>query len=264
MSNTHRIALGLEYVGTNFNGFQRQKRTRNTIQESIESALSKVANCNIKTICSGRTDAGVHALGQVLHFDTPVYRSEDSWVKGANSNLPSEIRAIWSKEVSEDFHARFSANSRHYKYIIRNSDFPSAFHKDRSYWIKDKLKITKMRAASRYLIGEHDFNAFRNSGCQSKSSMRNMTQIKIEKSDGLISVDLKANAFLFNMVRIIVGTLIDVGHDNIQTKEVEKILLSKDRKLASKTAPASGLYFIGPKYSKEDNIPSLMNLSKLT
>ena len=126
-----------------------------------------------------------------------------------------------------------------------------------------KLKITKMRTASRYLIGEHDFNAFRNSGCQSKSSQRNMTKIKIEKNNGLISIDLEANAFLLNMVRIIVGTLIDVGQDNIEAIEVEKILQSKDRKLASKTAPASGLYFLGPKYSQEENIPQIKNFVKL-
>ena len=263
MSKTHRIALGIEYIGTSFNGFQKQKGTRNTIQQNIESALSKVADYRVKTVCSGRTDAGVHALGQVIHFDSPVHRANDSWIKGTNSNLPPEIRVIWSKEVSEDFHARFSAKSRHYKYLIRNSNLPSAFYKDRSYWVNGKLKITKMRNASRYLIGEHDFNAFRNSGCQSKSSQRNMAQIKIEKDNGFISIDLEANAFLLNMVRIIVGTLIDVGQDNIEAIEVEKILQSKDRKLASKTAPASGLYFLGPKYSQEENIPQIKNFAKL-
>ena len=259
MSNTHRIALGLEYVGTNFNGFQRQKRTRNTIQESIESALSKVANCNIKTICSGRTDAGVHAFMQVIHFDTRAIRSSIEWSRGINSYLPKDIRVLWTKEIDESFHARFSATKRSYIYNILNHSTPSALWADKSLYVPIRLDIQSMKKGSKYLIGEHDFSSFRGSGCQSKTPIRNIQEIKISRNDDFVTLEITANAFLLHMVRIIVGTLIMVGKKEIQPKEVDKILKQKNRKLAGKTVSSSGLFFLGPSYPMKYRVPEFKN-----
>ena len=254
-----RIALGLEYQGTNYFGLQKQKTTEKTVQGLLEVALNSVSNETIKTFSCGRTDSGVHAYGQVMHFDTYASRKEQEWVRGGNSLLPSDIVILWAKEVNSDFHARFSTLSRTYRYIIRNTEVPSALWGKRSLWINKDLDIKAMRRASRYLLGERDYSSFRGSGCQSNSPVREITDITIAKKNEFISIDITANSFLLNMVRIMVGTLILVGRKDIPASKMNNIIESKDRRLSGKTVSADGLYFIGPEYPQQFKIPSREN-----
>jgi len=250
-----RIALGLEYQGTNYFGLQKQKTTEQTVQGLLEVALNSVSDETIKTFSCGRTDSGVHAYGQVMHFDTRASRKEQEWVRGGNSLLPSDIVILWAREVDNDFHARFSTLSRTYRYIIRNTAVPSALWGKRSLWINQDLDINAMRRASKYLLGEKDFSSFRGSGCQSNSPVRDITDITIAKKNEFISIDITANSFLLNMVRIMVGTLILVGRKDITASKIITIIEGKDRRLSGKTVSSEGLYFIGPKYPKEFKIP---------
>ena len=250
-----RVALGIEYDGSEYYGFQKQKSTEQTIQGNLENSISKVANHSIKTFCSGRTDAGVHAFMQVVHFDTESRRSTREWVRGINSYLPHDIKVLWSKELDETFHARYSATHRSYLYRILNNQTPSALWSKRSLFIPQKLDIRAMRAASKYLIGEHDFSSFRGSGCQSNSPVRSIEDIKITKQNNFITFELRANAFLLHMVRIIIGTLLMVGKREIKPVEVKNILNEKDRRISGKTVSSSGLYFLGPKYPAKYQLP---------
>ena len=254
-----RIALGVDYEGSNYFGFQKQKATHQTIQGHLESSISKVADQEVKTYCSGRTDAGVHALLQVIHFDTTSSRSEFEWIRGINSYLPSDIRVLWSKEVSESFHARFSAISRCYQYKIYNDKIFSGLWTKRSLFVTQNLDIASMQKASEYLLGEHDFSSFRGSGCQSKTAIREVEDIKVIKKDNLIIIEIQANAFLLHMVRIIVGTLLMVAKRELDPEGVRTILNKKDRKIAGKTVSPSGLYFLGPKYPNNFDIPNFKN-----
>lgn len=250
-----RVALGIEYDGSEYYGFQKQKSTEQTIQGNLENSISKVANHSIKTFCSGRTDAGVHAFMQVVHFDTESRRSTREWVRGINSYLPHDIKVLWSKELDETFHARYSATHRSYLYRILNNQTPSALWSKRSLFVPQKLDIRAMRAASKYLIGEHDFSSFRGSGCQSNSPVRTIENIKITKKNNFITFELRANAFLLHMVRIIIGTLLMVGKREIKPVEMKNILNEKDRRIAGKTVSSSGLYFLGPKYPAKYQLP---------
>ena len=254
-----RIALGVEYDGTNYFGFQKQKSTKQTIQGSLEESISRVADHKVKTFCSGRTDSGVHAFMQVLHFDTKAIRSSIEWSRGINSYLPKDIRVLWAKEIDESFHARFSATKRFYIYNILNDPTPSALWAHRSLYIPTRLDMQSMKKASKYLLGEHDFSSFRGSGCQSKTPIRNIQAIKISRKDDFVTLEFTANAFLLHMVRIIVGTLIMVGKKEIQPKEVDKILKQKNRKIAGKTVNSSGLFFLGPCYPKKYKVPEFNN-----
>ncbi len=250
-----RVVLGIEYDGSEYYGFQKQKSTEQTIQGNLENSISKVANHSIKTFCSGRTDAGVHAFMQVVHFDTESRRSTREWVRGINSYLPHDIKVLWSKELDETFHARYSATHRSYLYRILNNQTPSALWSKRSLFVPQKLDIRAMRAASKYLIGEHDFSSFRGSGCQSNSPVRSIEDIKISKKNNFITFELRANAFLLHMVRIIIGTLLMVGKKEIKPVEMKNILNEKDRRIAGKTVSSSGLYFLGPKYPAKYHLP---------
>jgi len=252
-----RVALGIEYDGSEYYGFQKQKSTEQTIQGNLENSISKVANHSIKTFCSGRTDAGVHAFMQVVHFDTESRRSTREWVRGINSYLPHDIKVLWSKELDETFHARFSATHRSYLYRILNNQTPSALWSKRSLFVPQKLDIRAMRAASKYLIGEHDFSSFRGSGCQSNSPVRTIENIKITKKNNFITFELRANAFLLHMVRIIIGTLLMVGKREIKPVEMKNILNEKDRRISGKTVSSSGLYFLGPKYPAKYQLPDI-------
>jgi len=254
-----RIALGVEYDGTNYFGFQKQKSTKQTIQGSLEESISRVADHKVKTFCSGRTDAGVHAFMQVLHFDTKAIRSSIEWSRGINSYLPKDIRVLWAKEIDESFHARFSATKRFYIYNILNDPTPSALWAHRSLYIPTRLDMQSMKKASKYLLGEHDFSSFRGSGCQSKTPIRNIHKIKISRKDDFVTLEFTANAFLLHMVRIIVGTLIMVGKKEIKPEEVDKILKQKNRKIAGKTVSSSGLFFLGPCYPKKYKVPEFNN-----
>ena len=250
-----RVALGIEYDGSEYYGFQKQKSTEQTIQGNLENSISKVANHSIKTFCSGRTDAGVHAFMQVVHFDTESRRSTREWVRGINSYLPHDIKVLWSKELDETFHARYSATHRSYLYRILNNQTPSALWSKRSLFVPQKLDIRAMRAASKYLIGEHDFSSFRGSGCQSNSPVRTIEEIKITNKNNFITFELRANAFLLHMVRIIIGTLLMVGKREIKPVEMKNILNEKDRRISGKTVSSSGLYFLGPKYPAKYHLP---------
>lgn len=245
-----RIALGIEYNGANYHGWQRQQNL-STIQLHLENAISKVANHEIKVICAGRTDVGVHAFLQVVHFDTDSVRSNYAWLMGINTYLPPDIRVQWVKFVTEEFHARFSALSRHYRYFIYNNQTNSAHYYRKATWYPRKLNADLMHEAAQFLVGEHDFSSFRGIDCQSKSTKRNLTLLTVERKDKLIIIDIKANAFLMHMVRNIVGVLVEIGLSHRPPIWAKEVLLCCDRKAAAVTAPADGLYFVKAEYPKE-------------
>lgn len=234
--------LGIEYQGTKYHGWQKQDGLI-TIQESVELALSKIANAPIEIVCAGRTDAGVHAVEQVVHFDTQSIRAMHAWVFGGNHNLPKDIRIQWAKPVDETFHARFSALCRTYRYLIFNHKVPSALLRDRvTFYPLHYLQENLMQEAAQYLIGEHDFSAFRGSSCQSHSPKRNVIEISIIRQEHLITIDITANAFLQHMVRNIVGVLLEIGAAKRPPVWTQEVLLSRDRSLAGITAHPEGLY----------------------
>jgi tRNA pseudouridine38-40 synthase len=244
-----RIVLGLEYDGTAYCGWQRQKYDVRTIQEALESALSKVANQQIIVFCAGRTDAGVHAFGQVVHFDTDAKRSDRSWILGTNSNLPADIRVIWLRNaVNNDFHARYSATARRYRYLIYNNKIASAILRHRAMWMPHKIDEKIMHEAGQYLIGEHDFSSFRGSGCQSKSTRRNVMFLEVTRNGDMVYIDIKANAFLLHMVRSIVGMLVKIGRGDKPSIWAKEVLEARDRKVCAPTAPPQGLYFLAAEY----------------
>lgn len=249
-----RFFVQIEYDGTNYHGFQKQPKTKKTIQYNIDRALSKVADHKVTTICSGRTDAGVHALNQFIHFDTTSKRKISSWVKGVNSYLPDDISVKNFYQVNPALHARFSATSRSYLYVIKNSDTPPAIGAHNCLWVRKSLNVVKMHKAAQHLLGEKDFSAFRASGCQSNSPVREIHETKVYKSGNLIFFRIKGNAFMLNMVRIITGTLINVGMDKINISEFKEIIKMKKRSRAGKTISANGLYFLGPEYNELEYI----------
>ena len=247
-----RYFVQIEYDGTNYHGFQKQTKTKKTIQHHIDKALSKVANHKVSTICSGRTDAGVHALNQFIHFDTKSKRNIDSWVKGVNSYLPTDIAVKNFFKVDPDMHARFSANSRSYVYVIKNSKTPPAIGSHNCLWVRKHLNVEKMHRAAQHLLGEKDFSAFRASGCQSKTPIREIFEAKVSKKGNLIFFNIKGNAFMLNMVRIITGTLINIGMGKMNISQFKEIIKLKKRTNAGKTISANGLYFLGPEYNELD------------
>ncbi len=245
-----RFFVQIEYDGSAYHGFQIQNNTKKTIQHYLNSALSKVANHKVTTICSGRTDAGVHAINQFIHFDTKSKRNIDSWVKGVNSYLPEDIKVKNFYRVDSDMHARFSAKSRSYVYVIKNCATPPALGAKNCLWVRKALNVDKMNKAAKHLIGEKDFSAFRASGCQSNSPVREIFEANILKKGSYIFFKIKGNAFMLNMVRIIMGTLISVGTDKINITDFKEIIKQKRRKGAGKTISANGLYFLGPEYNE--------------
>lgn len=242
-----RIALGVEYDGTNYHGWQRQDNIC-TIQEKVEHALGQVAVQPVKVVCAGRTDAGVHAIGQVIHFDTQAARSDRSWILGTNTYLPADIRILWARHVTDDFHARFSALARQYRYIIYNNIVASAILRDRSMWTPVTLNEKLMHEAGQCLIGKHDFSSFRGSGCQAKSAERNVMSLAVARSGNMVTIDIKANAFLLHMVRCIVGMLVKIGKGEKPPTWAKEVLIARDRKVSAATAPAQGLYLVGVDY----------------
>ena len=236
-----RIALGIEYNGSAFHGWQRQENLL-TIQGSLEAALTQIADEPITLFCAGRTDAGVHATGQVAHFDTNAIRPMRAWVFGSNALLPPNIAVCWAQSVDEEFHARYTALSRCYRYIIYNYPARPAILAAKAAWYYDVLNIAMMEQAGSYLIGEHDFSAFRSAQCESKTPMRNVQLLTVNRCQDYIMIDVIANAFLHHMVRNIVGTLLEVGAGFKEPEWVQTVLQSKDRREAAATASASGLY----------------------
>lgn len=237
-----RIVLGIEYDGSGFAGWQWQTSQR-TVQSVLENALSKVANEKVSVICAGRTDAGVHALEQVAHFDTEAIRDLHSWVMGGNSQLPDQVRIIWAQPAVEDFHARYSAIARFYRYVILNRKVKSALYSKQTTWCYRPLDAERMHRAAQYLIGEHDFSSFRAQGCQSKSPSRYMYFINVYRQGEQVIMDISANAFLHHMVRNIAGVLMEIGAGEKPENWTEYLLQVKDRKQGGVTGPAEGLYF---------------------
>lgn len=251
-----RICAGVRYDGSNYHGWQNQDHLI-TVQSCIEKALSRVANHPVAVICAGRTDAGVHATAQVIHFDTEADRSDHAWVFGANSNLPHDISLTWVKEVDRDFHARFSAISRRYRYVIFNQPVrPAILHRYIS-WCHKELDVERMQIAAQHLIGEHDFNAFRGADCQAKTSVRQMHEISVRKQEGLIIIDVFGNAFLLHMVRNIAGVLMEVGSGGEEPDWSKKVLESRDRRQGGVTASANGLYLVEINYPEKFILPKM-------
>lgn len=249
-----RYALGLEYDGAGFFGWQRQSNTA-SVQQSVEKALAEVANHPVTVICAGRTDTGVHARGQVVHFDSTSQRSARQWMLGINSNLPVAVRTIWIREVDDSFHARFSAYSRSYRYSILNRWVRPAIGAAYYGWCRQALDEQHMHAAAQALVGKHDFSAFRSAGCSAQNADREVTAISVQRQQELIVIDITANAFLYRMVRNIVGSLITVGCGEESVQWFKQVLQSRDRKLAGVTAEAQGLCFMSVRYDPKYELP---------
>jgi tRNA pseudouridine38-40 synthase len=254
-----RIALGVEYDGTDFLGWQRLSSGR-TVQESLENALSFVANGPVEVVCAGRTDSGVHARCQVVHFDPAVVREPRNWLLGANSRLPSTVCVRWAQVVADDFHARFSARARRYRYTLLNRPARAALDARYVTWERLPLDVDAMQRASRALIGEHDFNAFRTVACQAPTSTRDMQAIEFSRDGDLVHIEVQANAFLHHMVRNIVGSLLPVGRGEMPGEWVAQVLAGLDRSKAGPTAPSSGLTFLKPLYPATWGLPAEVSL----
>jgi len=243
-----KIALGVEYLGTDFHGWQIQKSGLRTVQGVVEPALSKIANHPVRVFCSGRTDAGVHAQEQVIHFETQTTRTEGAWLFGGNANLPSDVNFKWAKEVNDDFHARFNAHARSYEYKIHHHPVRSSLKTGYYLWEPRSLNIDDMRKAAAFLVGEHDFSCFRGSMCQAKSPIKTIEYLQIDEIGDDLIIKVKANAFLHHMVRNLVGTLLKVGRGEESIEWMLSVLDSKDRKEAGPTAEPQGLYFVKAHY----------------
>lgn len=251
-----RIALGLEYDGAGFFGWQRQKEV-NSVQQELERALCAVANHPVEVFCAGRTDAGVHATAQVVHFDTESVRDAKAWVMGTNSKLPNQIAVRWAQPVSDSFHARFSATARRYRYIIYNHPYRPAILRAGLSHYHQKLNLELMRQAAPALLGEHDFSAFRAIQCQSKTPFRNIHHLRLQQVGDFIVLDIKANAFLHHMVRNITGSLLEVGMGRKPIHWLTELLKNKDRNAAAATAKPGGLYLVAVDYPAHFDIPVL-------
>ncbi|PIE42596.1 MAG: tRNA pseudouridine(38-40) synthase TruA [Gammaproteobacteria bacterium] len=250
-----RIALGIEYDGSQFHGWQRQKHESKTVQETLENALSFVANHAISVACGGRTDTGVHGVGQVVHFDTDSIRDEKAWVFGGNAKLPDTVSIKWAKPVDSTFHARFSAVARSYRYVIYNHPVRPALGMSHLTWNFRPLDIELMRQGAACLVGEHDFSSFRAVACQSKSPIREIMSLKLYQKGRVIVMDIEANAFLQHMVRNIAGVLMAVGSGKKPPGWVKEVLQHQDRTKGGVTAPPYGLYFMKVHYPEHFGIP---------
>jgi len=225
------------------------------VQQRVEEALSLVADETVEVVCAGRTDTGVHATGQVVHFDTHSERSRRGWLLGANSNLPDDINVTWAEPVSDEFHARFSAISRSYRYRILNRLQRSALHRNRAWWVYQPLDAQRMQAAAERLLGEHDFSAFRAAGCQASTAVRTINYISVSRQGDWLTLEVTANAFLQHMVRNIVGTLADIGLGEQPVEWVGDVLASRDRKAGGIAAPPYGLTLVSIEYPDSFAIP---------
>jgi len=245
-----RIALGVEYDGSQYHGWQAQTGLH-TVQQALEAALSRVADTDISVVCAGRTDTGVHATNQIIHFDCDNERSIRSWMHGANSYLPKDVCVKWGREMPNEFHARYSALSRRYRYIIYNSSIRPALLRSNVTWQYRQLNHRDMNEAGQHLLGENDFTSFRSVECQSNTAMRKVTQLHVTRHHDMVMIDITANAFLHHMVRNIAGVLIAVGSGRKPISWVQEVLTAKDRRMGAETAPAYGLYLVHVEYPKE-------------
>jgi tRNA pseudouridine38-40 synthase len=249
-----RIALGLEYDGSRFLGWQTQPGG-GTVQDALEHALAAVSQESIRTIAAGRTDTGVHARLQVVHFDTEAKRPQSAWVRGVNAHLPDAVAVLWSHEVPDEFHARFSARSRTYRYELLNRPVRAGLAAGRAGWFHLPLDVERMRAAAALLVGEHDFSAFRSSECQAKTPVRTIHALDIHQQSEVVHFVIRANAFLHHMVRNLVGTLVYVGKGKHPPEWVRQVLQSKDRSKAAPTFGPEGLYLETIEYEARWGLP---------
>lgn len=252
-----RVALAVEYQGSHYHGFQSQATGVKTVQQALEVALSAVADEPITLVCAGRTDAGVHATAQVVHFDTLAERPEKAWVKGTRAHLPADISVRWAMPVPPGFHARFSAQSRTYRYLISDRSSYSALTHSQITWSRKKLDLAAMREAARCLEGEQDFSSFRASQCQARSPVRRVDYIHLARRGDLIVVEIKANAFLHHMVRNIVGVLMAIGAGERPVGWMAEVLAARDRRRGGVTARPYGLYLVDVGYSAHFGLPVL-------
>jgi len=250
-----KYAACIEYDGTPYHGWQRLQ-AMSSVQEELEKALSRVANHEVNVTCAGRTDSGVHGIGQVIHFESDAIRDEKAWRMGCNTNLPDNIVLRWIQPMQDEFHARFSATCRRYRYIILNHKIRPALLNNKVCWYRDELDERLMQNAANRLIGEHDFSSFRAAGCQAKHAMRELQKIVISREGKYVYIDIVANAFLHHMVRNIVGSLFEVGTARQSPEWFSALLEVKDRTQAGITAPACGLYFVSVDYPVEFELPA--------
>jgi tRNA pseudouridine38-40 synthase len=251
-----RIALGVEYAGTDFCGWQSQPHAR-TVQGELEKAISVVANHQVEVYAAGRTDTGVHALNQVVHFDTESIRAQRGWLLGINANLPKDVNVTWVNEVDADFNARFTAIKRSYRYLILNRLSRSAVHHNRMWWHHHPLDTERMQQAANQLIGRHDFSAFRASECQAKSPIKTLDKIVVSRQQDCIAVDVEARSFLHHMVRNLVGVMATIGDGSKPVEWAGEVLRSVDRSQGGITAPAEGLYLVDVQYPEQYSLPTV-------
>lgn len=249
-----RVALGVEYDGSGYVGWQRQKTGRG-VQALVEKAISSVANEAVKCVCAGRTDAGVHAAAQVVHFDTSAERSTRGWLLGVNTHLPGDININWAHLVDDEFHARFTAESRSYRYLILNRVTRSALYRQRAWWVYESLDENLMQQAANMLLGRHDFSAFRAAGCQASTPEREVMAFNLQRQGDWLALTITANAFLQHMVRNITGTLVAIGRGEQPPEWAGEVLHSRDRKKGGIAAPPYGLTLTGISYPERFGIP---------
>jgi tRNA pseudouridine38-40 synthase len=249
-----RIALGLEYDGGPFHGWQSQAGGGG-VQDALERALTAVAGARTSAVAAGRTDAGVHATLQVVHFDTAAARPDTAWVRGANAHLPDTVAVRWALPIGADFHARFAATGRHYTYLLLDRPVRPALLNGRVGWYHRPLAVEAMRAAAAALLGNHDFSAFRAAECQAKSPVKTLDRLDIAREEDVIRFELHADAYLQHMVRNIVGALVYVGSGRQPADWIRELLQSRDRTRGAPTFAASGLYLTGIDYPSHWNLP---------
>jgi tRNA pseudouridine38-40 synthase len=251
-----RIACRIEYDGSCFNGWQSQPHPGTvTVQQTLEQAMSAVAAAPVRVHCAGRTDTGVHGHGQIIHFDAPTIRSCKAWVLGVNAELPTQVRVHWAMPVAADFHARFSALSRRYRYLIANTAVRPALMGRQLSWYRRPLDVARMHNAAQVLLGEQDFSAFRAASCQSESPNRNVSALSVWRRGELVIIEIEANAFLHHMVRNIAGSLMAVGDGRRQPDWIGQLLAGRDRALAADTAAPDGLYLVAVAYPSHYGLP---------
>ncbi|WP_096669408.1 tRNA pseudouridine(38-40) synthase TruA [Polaromonas sp. AET17H-212] len=249
-----RIALGLSYSGTAYEGWQSQL-SGNTVQDRLEKALGKFAAQPLRTLCAGRTDAGVHALMQVVHFDTPLQRELSSWVRGTNAFLPRDIAVQWAREVPAEFHCRGSATSRRYAYVLLESPVRPSVEAGRVGWVYRPMDPAAIRTAITHLLGEHDFSSFRAAQCQAKSPVKTISRIEVSQRAGYWRFEFEANAFLHHMIRNIMGCLVAVGQGQHPPDWLAEVRAARRRDVAAPTFSPDGLYFLGPRYEARYGLP---------
>ncbi len=249
-----KLALGLEYDGSGFYGWQVQSAVR-TVQACVEEALSKVASHPVTVCCAGRTDTGVHARGQVIHIETHSHRETRAWVLGTNVNLPRDISILWAQPVENDFHARFSAIGRSYRYLILNRPTRPGLLCLQLTWECRHLDENRMQEAANYLVGEYDFSAYRAQGCQAKDPVRTVYRLNVTRKGSIIVIEIEANAFLYHMVRNIVGVLMAIGRGEASPSWAKEVLDGGKRTHGGITAPAKGLYLTGIQYPARYSLP---------